>query len=110
MLKKEKNTILETELSGYPIYPPSEDLFNNNITDKNVDPEDVSHLKAPNESGKTGKNNDKGFTDDKSGSDLDIPGSESDISQENIGSEDEENNYDSLGGGDHNDLDEDTGE
>jgi len=34
--------------------------------------------------------------------DLDIPGSELDDHQENIGSEDEENNYYSLGGEDHN--------
>ena len=41
------------------------------------------------------------------GSDLDIPGSELDDEQENAGNEDEENNYYSLGGDDHNDLDED---
>ncbi len=110
MQKKEKNDILENELSGYPIYPPSEDLFNNNITEKDVDTEDVLLIKAPNESSKTGIYNEKDFTDDKSGSDLDIPGAELDDVQENIGSEDEENNYYSLGGDDHNDLDEDAGE
>ena len=41
-----------------------------------------------------------------SGDDLDVPGSELDDQQESIGSEDEENNYYSLGGDDHNDLDE----
>ena len=71
MQKKEKNDILENELSGYPIYPPSEDLFNNNITEKDVDTEDVLLIKAPNESSKTGIYNEKDFTDDKSGSDLD---------------------------------------
>ena len=39
--------------------------------------------------------------------DLDIPGSELDDSDEKIGEEDEENNYYSLGGDDHNDLEED---
>ena len=43
------------------------------------------------------------------GSDLDIPGSELDKELEITGSEDEENNYYSLGGDDHNDLDEDKG-
>ena len=38
--------------------------------------------------------------------DLDIPGSELDDDQELIGNEDEENNYYSLGGDDHDDLDE----
>ncbi len=42
----------------------------------------------------------------KTGSDLDIPGSELDDGDELIGEEDEENNYYSLGGDDHTDLDE----
>ncbi len=39
--------------------------------------------------------------------DLDIPGSELDDDQEDIGSEDEENNYYSIGGDNHNELEED---
>ena len=38
---------------------------------------------------------------------LDVPGSELDDANEEIGEEDEENNYYSLGGDDHNDLEED---
>ncbi|HSZ33914.1 MAG TPA: hypothetical protein VK772_11420 [Puia sp.] len=38
---------------------------------------------------------------------LDVPGSELDDADESIGEEDEENNYYSLGGDDHNDLEED---
>jgi len=38
--------------------------------------------------------------------DLDIPGSELDDPDENIGEEDEENNSYSIGGDDHNDLEE----
>lgn len=41
------------------------------------------------------------------GDDLDIPGAELDDAHEAIGEEDEENNYYSLGGDDHNDLEED---
>ncbi len=37
---------------------------------------------------------------------LDVPGSELDDKDEAIGEEDEENNYYSLGGDDHNDLEE----
>jgi hypothetical protein len=37
---------------------------------------------------------------------LDIPGSELDNADKKIGEEDEENNYYSLGGDDHNDLEE----
>lgn len=41
-----------------------------------------------------------------SGDDLDVPGSELDDEDEAIGEEDEENNYYSLGGDDHDDLEE----
>jgi len=40
-------------------------------------------------------------------SDLDVPGAELDDKEETIGEEDEENNYYSIGGDDHNDLEED---
>jgi hypothetical protein len=40
------------------------------------------------------------------GDDLDVPGSELDDQDELVGEEDEENNYYSLGGDDHDDLDE----
>ncbi|WP_322550058.1 hypothetical protein [Flavobacterium psychraquaticum] len=48
-------------------------------------------------------------TENRMGSDLDVPGSELDDQQESVGSEDEENNYYSLGGDNHNDLEEDKG-
>ena len=41
--------------------------------------------------------------------DLDIPGAEEDDANEEIGEEDEENNYYSLGGDAHDDLEEDKG-
>jgi hypothetical protein len=48
------------------------------------------------------KEQDKMETDD-----LDIPGTELDDEDENLGEEDEENNYYSLGGDEKSDLDED---
>ncbi len=47
---------------------------------------------------------------ENSGEGLDVPGAELDDANENIGEEDEENNYYSLGGDDHNDLEEDPNE
>jgi len=44
---------------------------------------------------------------DFAGEDLDIPGSELDDDSESVGSEDEENNSYSIGGDNHNDLEED---
>ena len=45
---------------------------------------------------------------EQTGADLDVPGSETDDGNENIGEEDEENNYYSLGGDNHENLEEDT--
>lgn len=94
------------ELPGYPVYPENEDIYNKSKEEKSVDPENTSQKKELIKKRKAGKNNEKDFDEDKSGSDLDVPGSELDDQQESKGSEDEENNYYSLGGDDHSDLDE----
>jgi hypothetical protein len=81
-------------LAGYPAYPASEDIYSKYQEEKNINPEDTSKTKEQND---TGSSNEKDFNDDESGSDLDIPGAELDDNQEDVGSEDEENNYYSLG-------------
>jgi hypothetical protein len=95
---------------GYPMYPESEDIYGKSHKESRINPEDPSQQKDPTDIIKSGINNEKDFDDDVSGSDLDIPGSELDDDLEFIGSEDEENNYYSLGDDNHNDLDEDNGE
>lgn len=87
-------------------YPPSEDIY---IQGKQteIDPEDISRKKSFDKIGNA--NNEKDFKDDMTGGDLDIPGAELDDTQEELGSEDEENNYYSLGGDNHTDLEEDNG-
>jgi len=92
---------------GYPHYPPSEDIYQQGKKEMDINPEDLSKRKTPNET--KGSLNEKDFEDDMSGNDLDVPGSELDDQQESIGSEDEENNYYSLGGDNHNNLEEDNG-
>ena len=94
---------------GYPLYSPEDDVYNKLKEEEDIDPEDVTKIKHADETDTKEKRNEKGFEDDESGDDLDVPGSELDDEQEKIGSEDEENNYYSLGGDDHNDLDEDKG-
>ncbi|MFY7860908.1 MAG: hypothetical protein ACOVP5_01680 [Chitinophagales bacterium] len=89
---------------GYPIYPASEDIYSKNKKEMELNPENPLEHKNPNH--KPGSMNEKEFEDDMSGDDLDVPGSELDDQMEEIGSEDEENNYYSLGGDNHNDLDE----
>jgi hypothetical protein len=95
----------DAELPGYPIYPSSEDVYSKNREERDIDPEDVSKHKTPNE--EEGRRNEMNFKEDMTGEDLDIPGSEADEEQENAGSEDEENNFYSLGGDDHENLEED---
>jgi hypothetical protein len=92
---------------GYQLYPDSEDIYNKYQKEKDINPEDISKNKKSNIKGKSETGNGTDYNDDEAGLDLDIPGSELDDDQEIIGSEDEENNYYSLGGDDHNDLDED---
>lgn len=89
-------------------YPPEEDIFNQLQEESEIDPENLSKTK-PDIPLQQMQWNEKGFEQDKSGADLDIPGSELDDVQEAIGSEDEENNGYSIGGDDHNDLEENTG-
>lgn len=86
----------KTPLPGYPEYSADEDIYSKeNKESLNVDflPDEVAA---------------KGITSEDEG--LDVPGSELDDDSEAIGGEDEENNYYSLGGDGHNDLDEDKDE
>ncbi len=92
---------------GYPLYPASDDIYNKE-TEVDLNTEDPGEIKSHGD--KQGKRNEKDFYEDVTGEDLDVPGSEADEAEENSGSEDEENNYYSLGGDNHNDLDEDRGE
>lgn len=72
----------DKKFPGYPKYPEKEDIYAKEKKEELAD-EDV--------------NNSKG---------LDVPGAELDDKDEEIGEEDEENNYYSLGGDDHDDLEE----
>ena len=84
------------EFPGYPPYPPGKDIYINDKEEEDINPEEVSEIKEPNE--KPGMRNEKDFRNDISGGELDVPGTELDDARENIGSEDEENNLYSLGG------------
>jgi hypothetical protein len=105
--KISKNTTMNNPnkvYPGYPTYPPSEDIYNQAKEETEIDPEDISKTKTSNAN--DSDFNEKTFNQDKSGADLDIPGSELDDAMEDIGSEDEENNGYSIGGDNHNDLEE----
>lgn len=102
MEKKDSEAV---KIPGYPHCPPADDIYNKGKEEMELNPENPSKNKTPNEVVRTP--NEKSFKEDMSGDDLDVPGAELDDQQESVGSEDEENNYYSLGGDDHNDLEED---
>lgn len=80
---------------GDPIYSGKDDIFSKD-PDTHIDPETVDPV--------TGQEIPTPLDLDEG---LDVPGAELDDAEEAIGSEDEENNYYSLGGDSHDDLDED---
>jgi len=96
----------EDNLPGYPVYPENEDIYNNYEEEKDIDPENIFKKKASLEKIKVRRNPELDFNNEIPGDDLDVPGSELDDDMEIIGSEDEENNFYSLGGDEHDDLDE----
>lgn len=77
------------------IYPPKEDIYNREKIE-DIDP-DTGKIKEPIDPEKMEGWNEKDFRREKTGDDLDVPGAELDDQQEEVGSEDEENNYYSLG-------------
>lgn len=93
MKKKEKQ-----QFPGYPSYPQSEDIYKRE-RETDLDPDQPGKLKTA--AHKSGKLNEKDFKDDVTGGDLDVPGTELDDAQEEIGSEDEENNLYSFGSDNH---------
>jgi hypothetical protein len=92
--KKETNSFTENEKFPLPVYKKEDDIYSKA---KEVPLEDEELLGKGKPSVRV-KN---------LGSDLDVPGAELDNADEAIGEEDEENNYYSLGGDDHDDLEED---
>ena len=101
-LSDKEEVSMENKNIEKTLYPSSEDSYNQNKKEEAIDPQNITTIKEVNE--------DVDSAGNLSENDLDVPGSELDNDQEGIGDEDEENNYYSLGGDDHNDLDEDQGD
>jgi hypothetical protein len=108
MEKRDKNKFTENnineDLPGYEHYPESEDVYQQGLIEKELDPETRQKKTSAEDTA-----NEKDFKEAVSGSDLDVPGAELDDEMEAAGSEDEENNHYSLGGDDKENLEEDQG-
>ncbi len=106
-MKKNSSLSLDDPNNSLPAsleYSPEDDIYNKSKKEQNINPDDNSVITDSNE--EENAMNEKDFEEDLSGSDLDIPGAELDDINEEIGEEDEENNYYSLGGDNHEDLEE----
>mgnify|MGYP000887826859 FL=1 len=103
-LPKDKDKNADNSLPASLQYPSEEDIYNKSKKVQHINPDDNSIIKDNGD--EEGAMNEKSFEDDVSGSDLDIPGAELDDSDEAIGEEDEENNHYSIGGDNHDNLEE----
>jgi len=95
------------DAKGYPLYPDKDDIYNRAEEEKDIDPDDMSPIKNTDDDEDIDPEEELDFDDDDLELDLDVPGSELDDDDEAIGNEDEENNYYSIGGDNHDDLEED---
>lgn len=105
--KTNSNKKKDDYLPGYKHYPSNEDIYSRSKEEKDLDPEDPTKLKPENID--PDAKNEKDFKQSVSGDDLDIPGNEEDEEAMGDGNEDEENNFYSLGGDNHENLEEDQG-
>ncbi len=94
-------------VEGYPTYPKKDDIFSRAKEEKDIDPDDLSKIKSSEKKWEIDPDEEIEIDGELLGGDLDVPGAELDDDQEDIGNEDEENNYYSIGGDNHEDLEED---
>ena len=100
----------KVNLPGYPLYPDSEDIYKKSDKAGTINPNDTLIPLTENDKLEHIIERENEPKHDALGYPLDIPGSELDDRQEAIGSEDEENNYYSIGGDNHDNLEEDKGD
>lgn len=96
----------EKKFPGYMPYPKNEDIYVHDKKEEDIDPETRLQIADADAEAKSYPVSERLETD----IDLDVPGAELDDADEAIGHEDEENNYYSLGGDNHEDLEEDRNE
>ena len=101
-----KTNPAKEDAKGYPLYPKKDDIYSQAKEEKDIDPDDLSKIKPANDKWEIDPDEELEIDGDLLGDDLDVPGSELDDDQEDTGNEDEENNYYSIGGDWHEDLEE----
>ena len=104
MKNSENNTKIDAEIPDFLNYPPSEDIYRQGKKEEDIDPENPTKLKENLNDNDSGKVNELDFEIINMGSDLDVPGAELDDDAEQVGNEDEENNYYSIRDDNYEDL------
>ncbi len=103
-----ENNNEEKPLPGYTPYPAKDDIYTQGKKEHYEEEEEVKKEETEEDKWNDLDAERRGRkTEIHDADDLDIPGAELDDAMEDIGEEDEENNYYSLGGDNHNDLEED---
>jgi hypothetical protein len=92
---------------GYPLYPKKDDIYSRSKEEKQVDPDNLARMKNKDSQFELDPEEELEIDGNIPEDELDVPGSDLDDDQEDIGNEDEENNYYSIGGDNHENLDED---
>jgi len=96
-----------TRPEGYPLYPSDDDIYSKYHEEKSLDPDRIFFPENSADSEEFIISDSNDFNIDFMDKISDLSELEAEDSQENPGLEDEENNYYSLGGDDHHDLEED---
>jgi len=104
---RQENRKENKSLEGYPLYSTGEDFYSKYEEDKDIDPENISIEDESSENKEISTDTIIESNNEEDGESLDVPGAELDDAQEKVGSEDEENNYYSIGGDGHDNLEED---
>src|SRR5579871_1026918 len=94
----------EGNSSNLTLYPTTDDIYNKEKKIGELSEDSNDEINGP--SSEITDWHDKEFNPDSKRDKLDVPGAELDDKDEVIGEEDEENNYYSIGGDNHNDLEE----
>ena len=96
-----------TSLEGYPLYPSIDDIYSKYHEEKSLDPDRIARAEDSTDAEEYIISEESDFNNALNDKALDLSELELDDFRGNIGDEDEENNYYSLGGDDHHDLEED---
>jgi hypothetical protein len=90
----------ETDFPGYPHTPPGEDIYKQEEKVARIDADEDGFVTN------SGKLITENANEETSIAGLDVPGADIDADQEALGQGDEENQYFSLGGDNHENLEE----